>query len=218
MKKRVAIVEDHPIVREGFVQLINQERDLEVVGEAWDINTGLEVYYSKKPDIMLIDLSLKNANGLELIKSLKAITPDLPMLVVSLHNERIYAERALRAGARGFIMKEEATENIMAAIRAVLNGTIYLSNSMRELLLQRITGKKRTDFAEIELLSDREFEIFQLIGNGHKTKDIADKLNLSIKTIETHKAHIKGKLKLKDATELIQYAVEWTIDNVKKVY
>lgn len=217
MKKRVVVVEDHPIVREGFVQLINQEPDLEVVGEGWDINTGLEAFNDKKPDVMLVDISLKNSNGLELIKSLKVLSPYLPILVVSLHNEKIYAERALRAGAKGFIMKEEATENIMAAIRSVLNGTIYLSDTMREILIERIAGTKKETASAIELLSDREFEIFQLIGNGHKTKDIAEKLNLSVKTIEAHKAHIKDKLSIKDATGLIQYAVEWTVDNVKNL-
>lgn len=218
MKKRIVLVEDHPIVRQGFTQLINQESDLVVVGEAWDIGTALEEIDLKKPDIALIDLSLKDASGLELIKTLKTIDPELPMLVVSLHNERIYAERALRAGAKGFIMKAEATENIMEAIRIVLNGGIYLSGSMRELLLQKVTGNTKQGLATLELLSDREFEIFQLIGDGYKTKAIAEKLNLSIKTVETYKAHLKQKLKLNDATELIQYAVEWNMKNVKKVY
>ncbi len=218
MKKRIVLVEDHPIVRQGFTQLINQENDLAVVGEAWDMRTTLEEIEQKKPDIALIDLSLKDTSGLELIKTLKTIDPNLPMLVVSLHNERIYAERALRAGARGFIMKAEAVENILDAIRTVLNGGIYLSDSMREVMLQKVTGNTKKGLATLEQLSDREFEIFQLIGDGYKTKAIAEKLNLSIKTVETYKAHLKQKLKLNDATELIQYAVEWNVKNVKKVY
>jgi len=218
MKKRIVLVEDHPIVRQGFTQLINQENDLAVVGEAWDMRTTLEEIEQKKPDIALIDLSLKDTSGLELIKTLKTIDPNLPMLVVSLHNERIYAERALRAGARGFIMKAEAVENILDAIRTVLNGGIYLSDSMREVMLQKVTGNTKKGLATLEQLSDREFEIFQLIGDGYKTKAIAEKLNLSIKTVETYKAHLKQKHKLNDATELIQYAVEWNVKNVKKVY
>ena len=217
LKKKVVLVEDHPIVRQGFVQLINQEPDLVVVGEAWDTNTGLDIIHKTTPDIALIDLSLKDASGLELIKSLKTLFPELPMLVVSLHNERIYAERALRAGAKGFIMKAEATENIMEAIRAVLKGGIYLSDTMRELLLQKVTGTRKTSLVPVELLSDREFEIFLLIGDGYKTKAIAEKFNLSIKTVETYKAYIKQKMKLKDATELIQFAVEWNMKNIKKV-
>lgn len=212
--KKVVIIDDHPIVRQGFVLLINQEEDLEVVGEAEDAPGAVSVVREKSPDLALVDLSLKNSNGLELIKDLKVILPELIVLVVSLHDEEVYAERALRAGAKGFIMKAEATDNVMTAIREVLQGGVYLSNAMRSKILHSLSGGGGGREKNItELLSDREFEVFQLIGNGLNTRNIAHKLNLSIKTIETYKSHLKTKLNLQDATEMIQYAVEWVVKN-----
>ncbi|MBN2508722.1 MAG: response regulator transcription factor [Spirochaetales bacterium] len=214
MMKKVVIIDDHPIVRQGFVLLINQEEDLEVVGEAEDAPGAVSVVREKSPDLALVDLSLKNSNGLELIKDLKVILPELIVLVVSLHDEEVYAERALRAGAKGFIMKAEATDNVMTAIREVLQGGVYLSNAMRSKILHSLSGGGGGREKNItELLSDREFEVFQLIGNGLNTRNIAHKLNLSIKTIETYKSHLKTKLNLQDATEMIQYAVEWVVKN-----
>jgi DNA-binding NarL/FixJ family response regulator len=209
-------VEDHPIVRQGFVQLIEQENDLKVIGEAEDAATALQQITHTSPDIALVDLSLKNSNGIELIKDLNKQCPKVPILVVSLHDENLYAERCLRAGARGFIMKTEATDNVMTAIRLVLSGEIYLSPAMRNRMLSRFTTRGDVDRDSVlESLSDREFEVFQLMGKGQKTRSIADKLNLSVKTIETYKAHLKIKLNLEDATELIQVAIEW---NLKKQF
>ena len=217
MKKRIVIIDDHPIVRQGFTQLINQEDDLVVVGEAEDASGAVEVIGRLQPDLALIDLSLKNSNGIELIKDLSRMYPDFLMLVISLHEESVYAERSLRAGAKGFIMKVEATENVMTAIRTVLDGDIYLSESMRNTLLRQITnGSNLRENKKIEeYLSDRELQVLQAIGRGESTKEIADDLNLSIKTIETYKSHLKDKLSLKNSTELMQYAVEWYLTNVR---
>jgi DNA-binding NarL/FixJ family response regulator len=217
MKKRIVIIDDHPIVRQGFTQLINQEDDLIVVGEAEDAAGAFDLIERIKPDLALIDLSLKNSNGIELIKDISRIYPDFLMLVISLHEESVYAERSLRAGAKGFIMKAEATENVMTAIRAVLQGDIYLSDSMRNRLLHSITagGNLRRDKKIEEYLSDRELQVLQAVGRGESTKAIAEDLNLSIKTIETYKSHLKQKLSLRNSTELMQYAVEWYLTNVR---
>jgi len=217
MKKRIVIIDDHPIVRQGFTQLINQEDDLTVVGEAEDAAGAFELIERIKPDLALIDLSLKNSNGIELIKDLSRMYPDFLMLVISLHEESVYAERSLRAGAKGFIMKAEATENVMTAIRAVLRGDIYLSDGMRNRLLHSITsgGNLRKDKKIEEYLSDRELQVLQAVGRGESTKAIAEDLNLSIKTIETYKSHLKQKLSLRNSTELMQYAVEWYLTNVR---
>lgn len=217
MKKRIVIIDDHPIVRQGFTQLINQEDDLVVVGEAEDAAGAFELVERLKPDLALIDLSLKNSNGIELIKDLVRMHPDFLMLVISLHEESVYAERSLRAGAKGFIMKAEATENVMTAIRMVLQGDIYLSSSMRNRILHSITagGSLRNKTNMEEYLSDRELQVLQAVGRGASTKEIADDLNLSIKTIETYKSHLKQKLSLKNSTELMQYAVEWYLTNVR---
>lgn len=212
-KKRIVIIDDHPIVRQGFSLLINQEQDLEVVGEAEDTITGYSLIVEKSPDLALVDLSLKDSNGLELIKDVIRVKPDILLLVVSLHDENIYAERALRAGARGFIMKAEATESVMTAIRQVLAGGIYLSGTMRSRMLEQIAvgGGSRKGSDPVAVLSDRELEVFSMIGQGLKTKAIAENLGLSVKTIETYKAHLKLKLHLNDHTELIQKAVEWCL-------
>ncbi len=212
MKKRIVIVDDHPIVRQGFAQLINQEEDLVVIGEAEDAPGAVELIEDTDPDLALVDLSLKNSNGIELIKDLKKIKPELKVLVISLHDESVYAERALRAGAKGFIMKAEATESVMTAIRMVLRGEVYLSEKMRNHLLSSMTGGGATRaLSPTEVLSDREFEVFQAIGRGASTREIADSLCLSVKTIETYKSHLKQKLALKNSTELMQYAIEWQI-------
>ncbi len=212
MIKKVVVIDDHPIVRQGFVQLINMEEDLQVVGEAETAGEGLQVINKTKPDLALIDLSLKDSNGLELIKDVIHMMPRLPILVVSLHDENIYAERALRAGAKGFIMKAEATDNVMTAIRQVLGGNVYLSNELKLKLVEKMTtGSSKSSVSPVDVLSDRELEVFALIGKGLKTRAIAESLNLSVKTIETYKSHLKLKLDLKDGTELIQRAVEWVL-------
>lgn len=215
MKKRIVIVDDHPIIRQGFAQLINQEEDLAVIGEAEDAPGAVELIEETKPDLALVDLSLKNSNGIELIKDLGKIQPELKVLVISLHDESVYAERALRAGARGFIMKAEATESVMTAIRMVLRGEIYLSEKMRNHLLSSMTGGGSSRaLSPTELLSDRELEVFQAIGRGASTREIAESLCLSVKTIETYKSHLKQKLDLKNSTELMQVAVEWHLKGV----
>lgn len=213
MKKRIIIIDDHPIVRKGFAQLINRETDLQVVGEAEDQSSAQPIVEDEKPDLALVDLSLKDSDGLELIKNFTVLFPELKTLVISLHDERVYAERALRAGARGYIMKSEATENVMTAIRQVLHGGIYLSGDMQARMLEQFTGKHRSEEQQtpVDVLSDREFEVFRLIGEGLSTRSIAERLNLSIKTIETYRSHLKNKLGLDSSTELIQRAVEWNL-------
>jgi DNA-binding NarL/FixJ family response regulator len=211
MKKRIVIIDDHPIVRQGFAQLINRESDMETVGEAEDSASAMRVIDEQEPDLALIDLSLKDSNGLELIKNLAASDGKLKMLVISLHDEKVYAERALRAGAKGYVMKSEATKNVMTAIRSVLRGDVYLSDTMRGRIIERYTEGRIVDGNPTEILSDREFEVFQLIGSGLQTSKIAEQLNLSVKTIETYKSHIKTKLGLSSGTELMQRAVEWEL-------
>ncbi|MGC9313068.1 MAG: response regulator [Sediminispirochaetaceae bacterium] len=211
MEKRIIIIDDHPIVRKGFAQLINREKDLKVVGEAEDQQSAREIIEKTAPDLALVDLTLKESDGLELIKDITVLYPKIKTLVISLHDERVYAERALRAGAKGYIMKSEATENVMTAIRQVLKGSIYLSKDMQERILQQYADQGSEQRSIVDILSDREFEVFQLIGEGLDTRSIAGRLNLSVKTIETYKAHIKTKLNLQSSTELIQRAVEWNL-------
>jgi DNA-binding NarL/FixJ family response regulator len=211
MKKRIVIIDDHPIVRQGFAQLINREQDLETVGEAEDSASASRIIEELSPDLALIDLSLKESNGLELIKNLAATHEELRMLVISLHDEKVYAERALRAGAKGYVMKSEATQKVLTAIRKVLDGEVYLSDQMHDQIVERFTGGQKGEGSPIDVLSDREFEVFQLIGSGLQTSKIADQLSLSVKTIETYKSHIKTKLGLDSGTELMQRAVEWDL-------
>lgn len=208
--KSIVIVDDHPIVREGFKKLINSEQDFDVVGTAEDAYEAVRLIDDKKPDVAMIDLSLKESSGIELIKDLQITAPEVKILVVSLHDEEIYAERVLRAGARGFIMKAEAVDDIITAVRKVASGEIYLSSKMQSKMIEIMTsGRKNSNLNPIDILSDRELEVFQMIGNGMKTKQIAEKLGLSVKTIETYKSHLKLKLQLRDGVELIQRAVEW---------
>jgi DNA-binding NarL/FixJ family response regulator len=208
--KNIFIVDDHPMMREGLARLVSNEKDLNVCGEADEAGKAFTCIQSLKPDLALIDITLGGQNGIELIKNVHAIQPELPMLVISMHDESLYAERVLRAGGRGYIMKQEGGEKIMEAIRKVLNGQIYVSDKISHKILEIFSGKKSNSSSPIENLSDREFEIFQLIGQGCETKNIAHNLNISIKTVEVHRTNIKEKLKIKTATELIRYAVRWT--------
>ena len=206
---KILIVDDHPIVRQGLAQLLNQEFDFTVCGEAEDATQALESIQNLQPDLVIVDISLKGIDGLELTKKILMQYPELLILVLSMHDEALYAERALRAGAKGYIMKQEGTEKVISAIRKIVNGAIYLSEKMHTRLLQNIIGRpKNKETSILESLSDRELGIFRLIGQGLKTRKIADILNLSIKTIESHREHIKKKLKLKDATELLLHAVQ----------
>jgi DNA-binding NarL/FixJ family response regulator len=206
-KKRILIVDDHQILRRGLAMLINMEPDLEVCGEAEDVQGGIEAVAQTTPDLVLTDISLKNSNGVQLIKLVTAAHPRIPLLAVSMHDESIYAERALRAGARGYITKKEAEEKIIEAIHQVLSGKIYLHESASEQVMQRLLGNE--DPEPSGLLSDREFEVFCLIGRGLRPSAISRELNLSVKTVETYQANIKLKLKLSSAKELNEYSIMW---------
>ena len=208
-KIRVLIVDDHPIVRQGIAQLINQETDLTTCCEAGSAQEALDIMERCSADILLVDISLDGVSGIELVKMLKSRHPKTPALVISMHDESLYAERALRAGARGYIMKQEATEKVLTAIRQVIRGDIYLSERMQAKILQRVLSGDDSGLSPIDLLSDRELEVFRLIGHGFATGDIARELNRSVKTVETHRAHLKDKLSLKNAAELTRYAVQW---------
>ena len=207
-KHRVFVVDDHPIVRQGLAQLINSEPDLVVSGQGEDAYGSLRAIRENKPDLCLVDVSLKDSDGIELLKELKAQAPELPVLILSMHDESLYAERALRAGAKGYIMKQEAPQTLLGAIRKVLNGEVYVSEKMGATLLQRMVGSKKSQAAlPMDRLTDRELEIFRMIGAGMSVKEIADKLFLSAKTVEAHREHIKEKLNLKSSAELLRFAI-----------
>ncbi len=209
-KQQVLIVDDHPMMREGLAQLINHEADLTVCAQAGAAGEAFELVEKTSPDLALVDISLPDKSGLELIKDLHTFYPGLPMLVISMHDESLHAERALRAGARGYIMKQEGGEKLLQAIRQVLGGHIYVSHKMSARILETFSGRRaRASRSPIERLTDREFEVFSLIGQGVGTREIAKRLSLSIKTIEVHRANIKQKLGLKGATELVRHAVRW---------
>jgi len=209
--KRVLIVDDHPMMRQGLAQLIDNEPDLKVVAEADTGGQGLDIVVAQKLDLALLDISLPDKNGLELIKDIRSVKADLPVLIVSMHDEALYAERVLRAGARGYIMKQEGGKKLLEAIRQVLGGQIYVSEKMSARILEAFSGRRPDQAASpVARLSDREFEVFQLIGQGKGTKEIAQHLNLSVKTVEVHRAKIKEKLSLVTATDLVRYAVRWS--------
>ncbi|HTL70176.1 MAG TPA: response regulator transcription factor [Candidatus Eisenbacteria bacterium] len=208
-RKKVFLVDDHPAMRQGLKELIDQERDLAVCGQAADIPSALEGIEKTRPDIAVVDLTLKDQSGLQLVKDLKIRQASLPVLVLSMHSEALYAERSIRAGARGYIMKEATTENIVEAIRKVLGGDVYLSADVSSKVLNKMAGGSRIQGDAVENLSDRELEVFNLIGQGLRTRDIAEKLNLSVKTVESYREHIKTKLQLDNAAKLTRAAVEW---------
>ena len=208
---RILIVDDHPLVRAGLAQLIGDCPDLEVCAEAADMAEALRQIDSTNPDLAIIDLSLAGGSGLDLIEHIKSRNRNILMLVASMHDEMLYAERVLAAGARGYINKQEAQESIIRAIRQVLSGKVYLSAAMTDRMLSGMVdaGPEKRD---IDSLSNRELQVFELIGQGVPSSQIANQLNLSIKTIETHQAHIKQKLGLGSAHELNQRAIRWTMD------
>ncbi len=209
-RKKVLIVEDHPIMRSGLAQLIGHEPDLMVCGEAEDAHEALAAIEKLEPDIAVVDISLKNSSGIDLIKDIKIRWPKLAVLVLSMHEESFYAERALRAGAMGYVAKAEVSTKVVDGIRQVLSGGVYVSEKITSKMLRKLVGgSKDLDVSPIDRLSDREFEVFELIGQGLQTRQIADKLHLSVKTIDAHRDHIKRKLKLDSATELLKYAVQW---------
>jgi DNA-binding NarL/FixJ family response regulator len=209
-KTRILIVDDHPIVREHLGQLIQQQHDLAKCGEADDLASGIAAVRKLRPDLVIMDISLKGAYGMDLIKDIKEEFPKLPVLVLSMHDELLFAERALRAGAKGYITKQEATHSILEAIRQVLQGKVYLNEKMGDALLGKIAnGKPGMTSSPVELLSDRELQVFHRISQGVSLRKIAEELHLSIKTVESHCARIKDKLDLKDSSELLQYAIQW---------
>ena len=211
-KRRIFIVDDHPIVREGLSLMMNREPDLMVCGEAEEAATALQAITSTRPDFLIVDISLNGPDGLDLLKSIRVRFPNLPVLILSMHDESIYAERALRAGANGYIMKQEATEKVLIAVRQILNQKVYVSDRIANRMLQQyINGSANEAHSPIAELSDRELEVFRLIGEGHSTRMIADELHLSVKTVESYQAHIKDKLSLKTGRELVQRAIEWNI-------
>jgi DNA-binding NarL/FixJ family response regulator len=207
-KSRIFIVDDHPIVRQGLMQLINNESDLVVCGQGEDAYQALKTIRQLKPDLTLLDISLKDTGGIELLKELRVQDPTLQVLILSMHDESLYAERALRAGARGYIMKQEAAQTLLLAVRKVLKGEVYVSEKMSAVLLQRMVGNRKPDGTlPMDRLTDREMEIFRMIGAGMTVKEIAERLFLSAKTIEAHREHIKGKLNLKSSAELLRFAI-----------
>jgi DNA-binding NarL/FixJ family response regulator len=211
-KKTVFVVDDHPIVRQGLALLINRESDLTVCGEAEEMHAALSAIPLAKPDILIVDISLNGPDGLELLKNIRITSPRLPVLILSMHDESIYAERALRAGANGYIMKQEATEKVLVALRRILSGEIYVSSRIANSMLQHyVHGASPSPQSSISELTDRELEVFRLIGEGHGTRQIAEVLHLSVKTVESYQAHIKEKLSLRSARELVQHAVEWNV-------
>lgn len=209
-KRSVLIVDDHPMMRHGLSQLIGIEPDLVACGEAEDAHQALEFLGTHTPDLVLADISLPDKHGLELIKDIQALHPNLPVLVVSMHDESLYAERVLRAGGRGYIMKQEGGKKMIHAIRTVLDGQIYVSEKMSAKILEIFSGRRpERSRSPVEKLTDREFEVFQMIGLGKGTRQIAETLHLSVKTVEVHRLHIKEKLELTDAPSLVRYAVRW---------
>jgi len=212
-KCRVLLVDDHPIVRQGLALLIDREGDLSVCGEADGAHSAFHAIETLRPDLVVLDISLSGPDGLDVLKEIRMKTASLPVLILSMHDESIYAERAMRAGANGYIMKQEATEKVLVAIRRILQGEVYLSDRLTNTMLQQyVRGVSPTKMSPLVSLTDRELEVFRLIGEGHGTRQIADELHLSVKTIESYQAHIKEKLVLRNARELVQHAIEWTVN------
>src|SRR6202050_2202698 len=212
-KKRILVVDDNPIVRQGLALLINREPDLVVCGEAEEALAAMHVLASARPDVLIVDISLNGPDGLDLLKNIRPTHATLPVLILSMHDESIYAERALRAGANGYIMKQEATEKVLVAVRRILAGGGYVSDRIADKMLKHyITGSGSLRNSSIADLSDRELEVFRLIGEGHGTRQIAEELYLSVKTVESYQAHIKEKLSLRSARELMQHAIQWNMN------
>lgn len=212
---RILLIDDHPIVRKGLVEMINREADMDVAGEATDAAEGLMQLAKVKPDLVVTDVSLEAGSGIELIKSVKARYPEIPVLVLSMHDESLYAERALRAGARGYVMKHESTTLLLSAMRRVISGQIHLSDAMATRILGNLMGgaPARQIEGPLQRLSDRELEIFRFIGQGQGVKQIAEQLHLSVKTVETHREHIKEKLGYKTSRELLRFAVQSSMED-----
>jgi DNA-binding NarL/FixJ family response regulator len=210
LRRRLLVVDDHPIVRQGIRALVEQQGDLKVCGEAGSYREALEAAHGERPDVAIVDISLEGSDGLELTKALRAHYPKMPILVMSMHDESLYAERVLRAGANGYLMKQEVASKVVEAVRCVLAGKVYLSERVGQRILHDTAHPGPAEgLSSIDRLSDRELEVYRLIGCGKKTREIAEVLGLSIKTIETYRAHIKEKLGLRNAIELVRSAAQW---------
>jgi DNA-binding NarL/FixJ family response regulator len=214
-KIKILLVDDHPLVREGVANLIHQQPDMEVGGEAASEPQALALMGTARPDVAVVDLSLENGSGLELIKNIKAMHPTVAMLALSMHDENLYAERALRAGARGYLMKREAAKKVIQGIRAVLAGQVFVSERVSALMAERFVGGRTAPASPVELLSDRELEVFQLLGKGQTTRQIAEHLHVGFKTVQAYCARIKEKLQLANATELLRAAMQWNENQPK---
>ncbi|SRR5258706_8995657 len=210
-RKRVFLVDDHPLVREWLTNLINQQPDLSVCGESENAPQALQAISASKPDIAIVDLSLKDSSGIELIKALKEAQPGVAVLVLSMHDETHYAERALRAGAKGYVMKRETTRKVIEAIRRILDGKLYISEKVAEVLAGRVAeGRRPEGLSPVEKLSDRELEVFEMLGQGQGTRQISETLRVSVKTVQAYCARIKEKMNLSSATELLREAIRWS--------
>jgi DNA-binding NarL/FixJ family response regulator len=209
-KTKILLVDDHPMVREWLATLINQQSDLQVCGETDSAPKALQMMGLVHPDVAIVDISMEGGSGIELIKNSKASHPNVKTIVLSMHDEALYAERALRAGARGYIMKREATKRVLQAIRCVLGGKLYLSDKMAMMMAEKfVDGRPSTPGSVLERLSDRELEVFQLLGRGYSSRRIAEELHVSVKTVQAFCARIKEKLGLSSATELLREATRW---------
>ena len=209
-KRKVFLVDDHPLVREWLTNLINQQPDLAVCGETESAPRALQAIAAAQPDVAIVDISLTDSSGIELIKSLKLSHPEVAVLVLSMHDESLYAERALRAGAKGYIMKRETTRKVIEGIRQILDGKVFVSDSVKEALaLRLVENKTQTPLSPVEQLSDRELEVFEMLGQGLGTRQIADALRVSIKTVQAYCARAKEKLNVRSATELLREAIRW---------
>ncbi|HQF37958.1 MAG TPA: response regulator transcription factor [Opitutaceae bacterium] len=210
LKTRIFIVDDHPLLRKGLGELINQQLDMIICGEAEDAPEALKAICQIRPDLVIVDISLKSQNGIELIKNIKAINPSIQILVLSMHDESIYALRVLKAGAKAYVMKQEVVDKVMEAIRRIRTGKVFVSERVAaQMLSQVVDGNDPSRNSPVDSLSDRELEIVTMIGNGTPTREIAQRLSISIKTVESHRAHIKEKLSLTNATQLVQWCVRW---------
>jgi DNA-binding NarL/FixJ family response regulator len=209
-RKRVVIVDDHPLFRERLAQLINHEPDMEVTGDADTAKDAIQLIRNTSPDLAIIDITLKESSGLELVKSIKALSIGVPVLVLSMHEESLYAERALRAGATGYITKHQAADEVLAAIRRVLAGEVYLSEKMTSGFLKSLTSAGvRSVSRAVDRLTDRELEVLDLIGRGQTTRQVANKLQLGVATVDTYRARIKEKMNFRNAAELLHFAIRW---------
>ena len=207
-KHGIYLIDDHPLVVQGVTELVNAEHDLKVVGSTAEWTEALKEIPELKPDVVVLDISLAKANGIEVLKNLRIHFPKLQVLMLSMHDENLYAMRSVRAGAQGYIMKMTATEEVVKAIRHILNGEIYLSAGIAKQTMMRLVGRRKEGtMSPMDDLSDRELEVFQMVGEGLTTRQIAERLHLSVKTIETHKAHVKEKLNLATSTQLTQHAI-----------